>query len=138
MDQIVKDIKQRFFAFRNGILADALRRHSGYSVIFGLQVPQLAEIARDLKQDMALAERLWSETHVRESRLLASYLFPPAEVSMETAVRLAAEAANEEEADMLAFRLFKRLPFAAELLEQMERTDNVSPYMIKTLRNHLS
>jgi len=138
MDEIIKDIKQRFFAFRNGMLADALRRHTEYTVIFGLQVPQLAEIARSLSPSMPLAERLWSERHVRESRLLATYLFPLEQTTMEKALELAADAANEEEADMLAFRLFKRLAFARELYERMKDMDDVSPYMKKTFLNHLS
>ena len=78
----MKDIKKEFFAFRNGITADILRKAGmPYKIIFGLQVPQIAQIARGHKPDMELADRLWNDTEVRESRLLATYLFPIGEVT---------------------------------------------------------
>ena len=39
---MLKEIKHQFMAFRNGIVADALRKAGyDYKVIFGLQLPQL-------------------------------------------------------------------------------------------------
>lgn len=134
----IKDIKQQFFAYRNGMLAESLRQIEDYDIIFGLQVPQLAEIARSLEPSVELAEALWNDRHVRESRLLAAYLFPPGDVTPEMAVELAAGASNQEEADMLAFRIFKRLDFAASLPELFRESQRVKPYTIKTLENHLS
>lgn len=138
MNGTIKQIKQTFFAFRNGILADALRKQTPYEIVFGLQVPQIAEIARSLKPSMELADALWHDSKVRESRLLATYLYPIEEVDPEKAIRLASEINTVEEADMLAFRLLKRLPFATSLLNAMESRDDISDYMKKTLRNHLS
>ncbi|MBD5189396.1 MAG: hypothetical protein HDS95_03870 [Bacteroidales bacterium] len=138
MNSTIKQIKQTFFAFRNGILADALRKQTPYEIVFGLQVPQIAEIARSLKPSMELADALWHDSKVRESRLLATYLYPIEEVDPEKAIRLASEINTVEEADMLAFRLLKRLPFATSLLSAMESRNDISDYMKKTLRNHLS
>lgn len=138
MNSTIKQIKQTFFAFRNGILADALRKQTHYEIVFGLQVPQIAEIARSLKPSMELADALWHDSKVRESRLLATYLYPIEEVDLEKAIKLASEVNTVEEADMLAFRLLKRLPFATSLLNAMESRDDISDYMKKTLRNHLS
>ena len=138
MNSTIKQIKHTFFAFRNGILADALRKQTPYEIVFGLQVPQIAEIARSLKPSMELADALWHDSKVRESRLLAPYLYPIEEVDLEKAIRLASEINTVEEADMLAFRLLKRLPFATSLLSAMESRDDISDYMKKTLRNHLS
>ena len=138
MNSTIKQIKQTFFAFRNGILADALRKQTPYEIVFGLQVPQIAEIARSLKPSMELADALWHDSKVRESRLLATYLYPIEEVDPEKAIKLASEINTVEEADMLAFRLLKRLPFATSLLNAMESRDDISDYMKKTLRNHLS
>ena len=43
----IKEIKHSFLAFRNGIVSDTLRKAGmPYGIIFGLQLPQLAEIAR--------------------------------------------------------------------------------------------
>ncbi|MDE5877826.1 MAG: DNA alkylation repair protein [Muribaculaceae bacterium] len=137
---MLKDIKHQFFARRNGIVADALRKGGeDYKTIFGLQVPDLAAISRTLTQSTALADALWADTEVRESRLLACYIFPPSEVDFEKAVRLAREIRNREEADMLGFRLMKRLPFAAEVADTL-RSD-ASPlmqYMALAIDRHLS
>lgn len=137
MKDQLREIKQRFFAFRNGILADALRKQYPYGVIFGLQIPQIAEIARSLTPSLDLARSLWADENVRESRILATYLFPPEETDMATALSLASAIKTVEEADMLAFRLLKRLPFASQLREAMESRNDISEYMKKTLDNHL-
>ena len=45
----LQNIKRRFFALRNGVIADTLRRAgSPFKIIFGLNLPQLAEIAAEL------------------------------------------------------------------------------------------
>ena len=138
MNEQIQAIKKQFFAFRNGTIADALRKQSSYGVIFGLQVPQIAEIARGLAPSMELADALWADENVRESRILATYLFPIAETDLEKALTLASQAKTIEEADMLAFRLLKRLPFAPDLHEAMESRNDISDYMKQTLANHLS
>lgn len=138
MENMLKDIKRLFFTYRNGVVADTLRKVTDYDVIFGLQVPQIAAIARECGQDMQLAEALWADSKVRESRLLATYVFPPEEVSLDRALRLAAEVQTQEEADMLAFRLLKRLPFAGEVLSRMESDPAVGQRAVIALRNHLS
>ena len=138
MTDSLKNIKKQFFAFRNGIIADALRRQSPYKIIFGLQIPQIAEIARSLNPDMDLASALWDDKEVRESRLLATYLFPTELIDMDKALSLAAEANTVEEKDMLAFRLFKRLPFPTAFLEEMKSHQELSDYMRKKFSNHLS
>ena len=79
----IKDIKHQFLAYRNGIIADTLRK-AGYPhpIIFGLQIPQLGEIAQMVLSDHntdrnALAHQLWADKTVRESPLLACWLFDP-------------------------------------------------------------
>ena len=84
---MIKEVKKEFFAFRNGIVADALRKAGmPYKVIFGLQVPQLAQIARGLEPSMEIADKLWADKEVRESRLLAAYLFPLHQICEEKAI----------------------------------------------------
>lgn len=54
-------LKRRFFAMRNGITADALRRvGQPFRVIFGLNMPQLREIAGEFGPDEELARELWA------------------------------------------------------------------------------
>lgn len=138
MLEVISDIKKSFFALRNGILADTLRKAGmSYKVIFGLQIPQIAEIARGLEPSEELATELWKDREVRESRLLACYLFRTDETDMAKALELATDVRTPEEADMLAFRLFKRLPFAGELLDEMERRQDVPRCAAVSLRRHL-
>lgn len=138
MQEGMQEIKKSFFTFRNGILADTLRKAGmPYRMIFGLQIPQIAAIARGLTPSMELADRLWADSDVRESRILATYLFPPEETTMDKALELLRSVCTAEESDMLSFRLLKRLPFAAELLAAIEEDPAVPSYAATSLRRHL-
>lgn len=117
----IKEIKHLFLAYRNGIIADTLRQ-AGYPqpIIFGLQLPQLGEIARQVLADPAteretLARELWADHKVRESRLLACWLFDPVTLTSEEAEALAADVRTLEEADILVFRLLRHYPVADTL-----------------------
>lgn len=133
----MKEIKHLFFTYRNGAMADTLRRYGmPHKMIFGLEIPRIAEIARGLTPSAELADALWADRDVRESRLLAAYLFPVDSMTEEKALALAAGVRTQEEADMLAFRLFKRLPFAAALLERLE-ADLAAGRAAQALRAHL-
>lgn len=126
----IQEIKKEFFAYRNGIVADVYRKAGApYSVIFGLQLPQLSAIAsgaRDKGQGTEkiseLSRELWADKSCRESRLLACYLFDPQAVSVEQAAELARDCQTQEEADMLAFRLLSRMPDAEKLLKEIADT----------------
>lgn len=122
----IQDIKKLFFTYRNGVVADTLRR-SGmpYRMIYGVEVPILSRISKEIGYDNGLATQLWSEKDVRESRLLASYLFDPETVTMELSLSLCSEVQTHEEADMLTFRLLKRLPYSRELLELLKKDDKM-------------
>ena len=135
----LQSIKKVFFVFRNGIVADTLRKAGmPHKVIFGLQIPQIAAIAKDLTPSSELAEALWNDSEVRESRILATYLFPVDEMSLEKATWLLGSVRTPEESDMLAFRLLKRLPFASEILKEAEKDPGIPEYPVASLRNHLS
>ena len=125
-----QDIKKYFFTYRDGLTADVLRRGGvPCKMIFGLQIPQIAALAREMS-DMPAAEKdslgriLWNDRSVRESRLLACYLLNPESVMMEEALHMAADVQSQEEADILVFRLLRHLPYASELLD---RLDSESP-----------
>ena len=135
----LQSIKKEFFVFRNGIVADTLRKAGmPHKVIFGLQIPQIAAIAKDLTPSSELAEALWNDSEVRESRILATYLFPVDEMSLEKAIWLLGSVRTQEESDMLAFRLIKRLHFASEILKEAEKDPGIPEYAVASLRNHLS
>ncbi|MDE6513535.1 MAG: DNA alkylation repair protein [Muribaculaceae bacterium] len=112
---ILRDVKQRFFAFRNGLLADMLRRQgaSNHRTIFGLNVPQLREIAAQAGVDPELAELLWADADVRESRLLAPMVSPP----VAEAFSRMDQVQTAEEADILCHSLLRRCPGALNAAE---------------------
>lgn len=128
---VIKDIKHSFMVFRNGIVADTLRKAGmDYNIIFGLQLPQISQIASGVRASFAssdnpdaslleIASALWNDSGVRESRILASYLFPVGIITEEYALSLASSVKTKEEADILCFRLLKKLPFAPALALQL-------------------
>ena len=76
---------------------------------------------------------------MRETRILATYLFDPDKCDIGRAIRLAGSALTREEADMLAFRLFRRLSFATELADDRLEADGgeASIMAASALRAHL-
>ena len=135
----MQEIKRSFFVFRNGVVADTLRKAGmPHKIIFGLQIPQIADIARGLAPSMSLAKELWDDSDVRESRLLAKYLFPAYEITEEMALELMRSVRTPEESDMLSFRLLKRLPFASELQAKADSDPAVPSFASVSLLRHLS
>jgi len=89
---IQQQIKRRFFAMRNGIVADTLRKGgAGYKIVFGLNLPQIVEISNEFPHDPALAEMLWHNDSTRESLLLAPMLYPAELMDMATAMEWAGD-----------------------------------------------
>lgn len=139
LTETIKRVKHEFMAFRNGIVSDTLRKAGmPYSVIFGLQLPQLAQIARETGKSETVADYLWNDKNVRESRLLACYLFPQETITEEKAYKLATEIQTKEEADILCFRLLRRLPFAPALALRLSAEEAPLPlYCAEALRRNL-
>lgn len=131
----IRDIKKDFFSRRNGITADVLRKAGmSYKIIYGLQIPQIAEIARETGYDNSLASLLWNDNEVRESRILAAYLFDPEKLSFEKALQISKEVKTREEAEIMAFRLFRRLDYANRLIDTIrEDPDHPFPYCADAL-----
>lgn len=118
-------LKRRLFAMRNGVIADALRRGgSPFPVIFGVNLPQLAEIAADFTPDKEFAEQVWANSTTRESMLIAPMLMPSAEMSEVDALRWISEAKSDEVTDVLCLKLLRKLPFAFELACKLSAGDD--------------
>lgn len=107
MDARIQEIKRRFLELRNGIIGDVYRRAGidCYDVIFGLNLPQIASIAADYAPDEQLADLLWADRKVRESRLLSVYLRRREETDEQKLADLLSDAQTREEADILHWRL---------------------------------
>lgn len=112
----LKDIKQQFFTYRNGILADRLRSAGDcHSVIFGLNLPQIADIAKMAGTNKTLAEQLWDNTTTRESRLIAPMIYPREQFCIAMAREWIESVENTEVADILCHRLLRYCDFADQL-----------------------
>ena len=123
----MRAVKAEFLAMKNGIVADALRKAgSPFRLIFGLNLPQIAEIAAAHGTDTALAEELWANVTVRESMLLAPMLVDTASFTPADARRWCDAVNCTEVADVLCHRLLRHLPFAAVLARQLLETGNVT------------
>lgn len=137
----IKEIKNFFFTYRNGMIADTLRKAGmDYKIIFGLNVPQLSDISRRINEDREkLAEELWNDSEVRESRLLACWLFNPDTVCEGKAEELMKSVKTREEADILAFKLLRYLPFAKSLISEADTdSDNtLYGYAVEALKRNL-
>lgn len=115
---LMQNIKQRFFALRNGMLADQLRKAGlPYSIIFGLNLPQIKEIASVIGVNPALAETLWDNSSTRESRLLAPFIAEKDNFTLVDAERwLTSLSGSLEEIDILCHGLLRHVPNKKELI----------------------
>jgi 3-methyladenine DNA glycosylase AlkD len=117
-------VKRRLFAMRNGVVADTLRKGgSPFRIIFGVNLPQLIEIAQDTPHEAELARQLWANKTTRESLLLAPMLFPKEEMTLDEAMKWSCEVDNVEVGDILCHRLLRHLDFADALAEKLGSDD---------------
>jgi hypothetical protein len=123
----LQEIKQQFFALRNGALGDLLRKQTAdpHRVIFGLNLLQLKDVAQAVGKDGDLARQLWANTDCRESRLLAPMVCPTAEADPEWCTQLL----SAEEADVVCHRLMRHHPDAVAIAQRLaDRPEKLSQY----------
>ena len=121
----IQQVKRRFFALRNGALGELMRRQGAtYRIIFGLNLPQLTEIAASTPASAHLAQKLWDNTTTRESMLLAPMIYPVDQFGLDTALAWTASTPTAEVADILCHKLLRRCPFALSLAQELSMSDN--------------
>ena len=114
----IQQIKRRFYAMRNGVTADGLRNAGlGYRYIFGLNIPQLADIAAETGMNQSLALELRDDTLCRESMLLAPMIYPPEMLTADEAMEWIAKAPTIEVIDILCHRLLRNIPAAWDVID---------------------
>lgn len=114
--ETAKKIRQEFFVYRNGLLADNLRASGDtHKLIFGLNLPQIVNIANSFTPDVDVATELWNSTETRECRLIAPMLYPIEQLSEQTACEWISQVENTEVADNLCHKLLRKAQFANEL-----------------------
>lgn len=128
-------LKRRFFAMRNGAVADSLRRQGApYRIIFGLNLPQLAEIARDFAPDIELSVALRDNVATRESLLIAPMLYPADAMTVDEAVKWLENAMTTEVVDVACLKLFKRMPAGVECVIARLANSDISIHRYAALR----
>ncbi|MBR5101724.1 MAG: DNA alkylation repair protein [Muribaculaceae bacterium] len=128
---IVNEIKQRFFAYRNGVVASALRKGGApHKTIMGCQIADVTAIANEFDKNAEVARALWDNLDYRECQLAAIMLYRPEEFDYDTAKTWCVEVKSLEVADVLAHRLLKHCGFATELVnELLASTDATQRYL---------
>ena len=123
-------LKRRMFAMRNGVIADVLRKAgSKFQIIFGLNLPQLAEIAADTPHSLEFAQQVWSNATTRESMLIAPMLMPHGDFSQELAEQWIAQVPEAEVADVLCLKLLRHMPYAYQFaLSLIDDADDMRRY----------
>lgn len=116
----MQSVKRDFYAMRNGIVAATLRQGgSPFRIIFGLNLPQLSDIAESRCGNSDLAERLWNNSTTRESMLLAPMIVDRNSFSIDDARRWIAVVPSYEVADVLCLKLLRHQDYARRLAEEL-------------------
>lgn len=119
-----QEIKRQFFAMRNGVIADTIRKGGlEYKMVFGLNLPQVKEIAESLPHTPELAEQMWEDSRTRESMLLAPMLYPVDQFSREVASRWIKQIPTTEVGDILCHSLIRKHPHAWEIAMEFVDSD---------------
>ena len=109
---------------RNGVIADSLRKAGcPRRLIWGVNLPQLSEIAAGLEKSVELAEALWADSSLRESILLAPMVYPLESINIERAREMVDDILWAEEADILCFKLLRNADFAPDLARELCQSD---------------
>ena len=136
--ETIRNIKSDFFALRNGEIADRLcKAGNPYKIIFGLQIPQLESIAAKTGPSQEIANLLWDNTTTRESRLLATMLYPHEYVTIETATKWIDSVDTNELADILCFKLLRNIEGTEKLIAAYINGDNLKRYTALRLAMNL-
>ncbi len=111
----VRQIKQSFRMYMNGVTAQSISdKGCKYKISWGVSLQHLQEMASEYGQDSQLAIELW-KSQVRECRLLATMIMPPAEMSLEMARQWMDASHTRELKEMLVFNLLRHTDYGFSL-----------------------
>lgn len=112
----IPEIKKEFFAYRNGIISDMLRKNGDpHDYIMGCQLVDVMSIASRIEHTADMAALMWSDKKHRECRMIAPMLYPAELMTEDVATAWAIDVECNEIADVLCHRLLRNLPYAASL-----------------------
>lgn len=141
------------FRSRQNVYTSTLLRQHGYvyRVAFGCSLPDVKELVAQMRlatadpesrlygADLtALAELLWSDEAVRESRLAAPMLYPRGTMTLEVAQRWARTIPTPEVADVLCMYAFQ-FTIGQQLIDLwLESPEPMLRYCAKALQRRLA
>ena len=119
----IKSIRRAIYLSMNGICAENID-NSGleYKQNFGVAWSRLVEIAQNYTPDYTLAYRLWL-LPIRETKLLATLLCPPHDLTAERLTEWTDGITTIELAEIFAFSLLRKTSLTDQIL-QLEQSDN--------------
>lgn len=113
VNKTVKEIKQSFFLRMNGETARSMREKGlSYHLNWGINLPDLKEIASHYDKDYHLAIALWKED-IRECKILALMLMPPEKMLPEIVDVWIGQTDTQELVELSAFYLYQYLDYAS-------------------------
>lgn len=109
---------------RNGVIADYIRKSGApYRIIFGLNLPQISEIAAETGKNADLARELSRNVSTRESLLLAPMLMPVEAMNEADACQWLQTAPSAEVIDVVCMKLIRNLPYAPDVADTLITED---------------
>ena len=119
----IKSIRRAIYLSMNGICAENIDNAGiEYKQNFGVSWARLCEIAQNYTPNYELAERLWLMS-IRETKLLATLLCPPHELTAERLAEWTAGITTIELAEIFAFALLRKTTLTEQIL-QLEASNN--------------
>ena len=111
----VQEIKRSFRQLMDGATSASMRNKGlDYKLNWGASLVMLRNEAKEIGQDYQLAIELWKED-IRECKILATLLMPPAEMLPEVAELWMEQTPNVEIAEQAAFNLYQHMASAPDL-----------------------
>lgn len=120
----IKSIRRAIYLSMNGICAENID-NSGlqYKQNFGVTWARLCEIAQNYTPNYELAERLWLMS-IRETKLLATLLCPPHELTSTRLNEWIQEITTIELAEIFAFSLLRKTQILTPQILNLQNSEN--------------
>ena len=120
----IKSIRRAIYLSMNGICAENIDNAGiEYKQNFGVSWARLVEIAQNYTPNYELAERLWLMS-IRETKLLATLLCPPHELTAERLTEWTTGITTIELAEIFAFALLRKTTNLTTQILDLETSEN--------------
>ena len=120
----IKSIRRAIYLSMNGICAENIDNAGlEYKQNFGVSWARLCEIAQNYTPNYELAERLWLMS-IRETKLLATLLCPPHELTAERLTEWTTGITTIELAEIFAFALLRKTTDLTTQILDLETSEN--------------